>query len=60
MTDRQGQEPEETQTERVSGQPVDSKAELWKPGGGEVGEPERARDDETDAPTAANDEREAR
>ena len=51
MTERQGRDSEDTQTERVSGQPVDAKAEVWHGGGADdapergQGEPERGRDE---------------
>lgn len=38
MTTRQPSQGEDTQTERVSGQPVDSKAALWRPEGTEPAE----------------------
>ena len=49
MTTRQESQGEDTQTERVSGQPVDSKAALWRPEGTEpTDEPERKRDQDVE------------
>ena len=55
MTER-GEAERETQTERVSGQPVDAKAELWQGGADEDGSARGSTDGERAEADATSDE----